>query len=127
MRKTSTYTETAENRDKGKVFKIEEMSADAAEQWALRAFFAIMNAGIEIPDGIADMGFAGIATAGLRALGAVPYEVAKPLLDEMMDCIQIIPDPAKPNVARALFPGDIEEVATRLKLRKAVFDLHVSF
>jgi hypothetical protein len=127
MRKTSTYTETAENRDKGKVFKIEEMSADAAEQWALRAFFAIMNAGIEIPDGIADMGFAGIATAGLKALGAVPYEVAKPLLDEMMDCVQIIPDPAKPNVARALFPGDIEEVATRLKLRKAVFDLHIAF
>jgi hypothetical protein len=127
MRKTSTYTETAENRDKGKVFKIEEMSADAAEQWALRAFFAIMNAGIEIPDGIADMGFAGIATAGLKALGAVPYESAKPLLDEMMDCVQIIPDPSKPNVARALFPGDIEEVATRLKLRKAVFDLHIAF
>jgi hypothetical protein len=127
MRKTSTYTETADNRDKGKVFKIEEMSADQAEAWALKAFFAIMNAGIELPDEVADLGFAGIATAGLKALGKVDYETARPLLDEMMTCVQIIPDPAKPNVARALFPGDIEEVATKLKLRKAVFDLHVAF
>ena len=127
MRKTSTYTETADNRDKGKVFKLEEMSADQAEAWALKAFFAIMNAGIEVPDNLADLGFAGIATAGLNALGKVDYETARPLLDEMMTCIQIIPDPAKPNVARALFPGDIEEVATKLKLRKAVFDLHVAF
>ena len=127
MRKTSTYTETADNRDKGKVFKLEEMSADQAEAWALKAFFAIMNAGIDVPDNLADLGFAGIATAGLNALGKVDYETARPLLDEMMTCIQIIPDPAKPNVARALFPGDIEEVATKLKLRKAVFDLHVAF
>jgi hypothetical protein len=127
MRKTSTYTETADNRDKGKIFKLEEMSADQAEAWALKAFFAIMNAGIELPDEVADLGFAGIATAGLKALGKVDYETARPLLDEMMTCIQIIPDPAKPNVARALFPGDIEEVATKLKLRKAVFDLHVAF
>lgn len=127
MRKTSIYTETADNRDKGKVFKLEEMSADQAEAWALKAFFAIMNAGIELPDEVADLGFAGIATAGLKALGKVDYETARPLLDEMMTCVQIIPDPAKPNVARALFPGDIEEVATKLKLRKAVFDLHVAF
>jgi hypothetical protein len=127
MRKTSIYTETADNRDKGKVFKLEEMSADQAEAWALKAFFAIMNAGIELPDEVADLGFAGIATAGLKALGKVDYETALPLLDEMMTCVQIIPDPAKPNVARALFPGDIEEVATKLKLRKAVFDLHVAF
>jgi hypothetical protein len=127
MRKTLTYTETADNRDKGKVFKLEEMSADQAEAWALKAFFAIMNAGIDVPDNLADLGFAGIATAGLNALGKVDYETARPLLDEMMTCIQIIPDPAKPNVARALFPGDIEEVATKLKLRKAVFDLHVAF
>jgi len=127
MRKTSTYTETADNRDKGKVFKLEEMSADQAEAWALKAFFAIMNAGIDVPDNLADLGFAGIATAGLNALGKVDYETARPLLDEMMTCVQIIPDPAKPNVARALFPGDIEEVATKLKLRKAVFDLHVAF
>jgi hypothetical protein len=127
MRKTSTYTETADNRDKGKIFKLEEMSADQAEAWALKAFFAIMNAGIDVPDNLADLGFAGIATAGLNALGKVDYETARPLLDEMMTCVQIIPDPAKPNVARALFPGDIEEVATKLKLRKAVFDLHVAF
>jgi hypothetical protein len=127
MRKTSIYTETADNRDKGKVFKLEEMSADQAEAWALKAFFAIMNAGIDVPDNLADLGFAGIATAGLNALGKVDYETARPLLDEMMTCVQIIPDPAKPNVARALFPGDIEEVATKLKLRKAVFDLHVAF
>jgi hypothetical protein len=148
MRKTSIYTVTEENRDKGKVFQITEMSAAEAEQWAIRAFFALMNAGVDIPDEIASMGFAGfaamnqeddetkeiakmqilgLASVVLGALGRVPYPMAKPLLDDMMDCVKIIPDPSKPQVVRALMDIDIEEVSTRLKLRKSVFDLHIDF
>ncbi len=127
MRKGIQYTVEDEGRDHGKVFKITEMAADDAERWALRAFFALMNAGIDIPDNIVEMGFAGIAQIGLQALGRVPYEAAEPLLADMMECVQIIPDPGKPNVVRALIESDIEEVMTRLKLRKAVFDLHTEF
>lgn len=127
MRKQITYTVTDAGRDQGKAFQLKEMDAFAAEQWAIRGFFALMNAGIDVPANIADMGFAGIAVIGVSALGRVPYEAAKPLLDDMLGCVQIIPDPSKPNVVRALIESDIEEVKTLLKLRKAVFDLHVDF
>lgn len=127
MRKTLTYTVVDEGRDKGKEFLITEMSATDAEDWALQAFFALMNAGIEIPDDIASMGFAGIAAIGLKALGKVPFFMAEPLLKKIMECVKVVPDPGQPNVVRTLIDSDIEEAATLLKLKKAVFDLHTSF
>jgi hypothetical protein len=127
MRKTSTLTIDAEGRDKGKTFVLTEMSAADAERWALRAFFALMNTGVEIPADIAESGMAGIASMGLQAIGKLPYEAAEPLLADMWDCVQIMPDPAKKNVVRDLIEQDIEEVATRLEIRKAVFDLHTGF
>lgn len=127
MRKTETITIEREGRDKGKQFKLTEMSAAQAERWALRAFFALANTGVELPDDMADSGMAGIAAVGLSALGKVPFEQAEPLLDEIMGCVQIVPDPSKPHVVRALIDEDIEEVATRLELRKAVWDLHTGF
>ncbi|HET8700174.1 MAG TPA: hypothetical protein VFL97_00705 [Nitrococcus sp.] len=127
MRKTQTITIDAEGRDKGKVFKLTEMPAAQAERWAMRAFFALMNTGVNIPDGLEEAGLAGLASIGLQALGRVPYAQAEPLLAEMLDCVQIIPDPAKPNVVRKLFDEDIEEVKTRLELRRAVWSLHTDF
>lgn len=127
MRKTLTYTVAIEGRDKGKVFLLTELSAADAEDWAMQAFFALLNSGVEIPDDAAEMGLAGIATIGFAALGKLDFIRAKPLLDRMMTCVQIIPDPSRPNVIRALDPSDIEEVATRLMLRKEVFGLHVNF
>ena len=133
MRKTSTVTiEGGEkNRDTGKVFQVTEMSADAAERWALRAGFALMNTGIDIPEldggaSMADMAQIGLKTL-MKAFSRMDYEQAEPLLNEMMACVQVIPDPAKPNIIRPLESVDIEEVSTRLTLRKAVWDLHVDF
>ncbi|MEF3068043.1 hypothetical protein [Pandoraea apista] len=114
----------AQGRDFGKVFVITEMSAAAAEEWAGRALFAMLNAGVEIPDNIAGAGLAGVASLGIEALSRVTFDAAKPLLDEMFSCVQIQPSP---KVTRALIEDDIEEVATRLRLRKEVWNLHVDF
>ena len=122
-----TYVVTEDGRDLGKTFLITEMSAAEAEDWALQAFFAIMNAGIEIPDEIAEMGFAGIAAIGLKALGKVPYYMAEPLLKKMMECVKIIPDQKQPNVVRDIIDSDIEDVKTRLSLKKSVWSLHTDF
>lgn len=111
-------------RDKGKQFHITEMSASQAESWAFRVILAIGNAGIEIPDNLASQGMAGLMAVGYLNLLKIPYEAAKPLLDEMMGCVQIIPSA---NLKRALIEDDIEEVKTRLLLRKAVWDLHMDF
>ena len=127
MRKTLTYTVADAGRDQGKVFLITELSAAEAEEWALQAFFAIMNAGIEIPEGVEEMGFAGIAAIGLKALGKVPYFMAEPLLNKVMECVKVIPDAAQQNVVRAMIESDTEEVVTRLMLKKAVFKLHTDF
>jgi len=123
-RKKSTVTIDAEGRDKGKVFVITELSAYAAEEWAGRALFAMLNAGVEIPDNIAGAGLAGVAALGLGSLTKLSFDAAKPLLDEMMACVQIQPSP---KVVRALIDDDIEEVSTLLTLRKEVFNLHLSF
>lgn len=125
MRKTISYHVTDEGRDKGKRFLITEMSAARAEEWAARALFAVMSSGVEVPDDILAAGFAGIAAIGVKSLAKVPFELAKPLFDDMMTCVQYEFEPGRDGGARGLLPDDIEEVATRLKLRKAVLQLHL--
>lgn len=145
MRKEKSITITADGRDQGKRFHIREMSATRAEDWAIRLMLAMGASGIQIPDGLARHGMAGLMVAlqsggkvademlgtvltGLRVAGIynllrMPYELAKPLLDEMLGCVQII----EPAITRGLTEGDIEEVTTLLLLRKEVWELHTGF
>jgi len=128
MRQKIEYTVTDEkSRDNGKTFIITEMSAYAAEKWALKAFFAMANAGIEIPDDYQSLGMEGLVAMGLNALGHMRFEEAEPLLDEMMLCVRIMPDRNKPSVIRNLIEDDIEEIKTRLLLRKEVLQMHMGF
>ena len=104
------------------------MSAAQAEDWALRAFLALARSGADIPENVEEAGFAGIATMGLKAFAGMTHADARPLMDEMFStCVEIIPDPSKPQVRRSLVDDDTEEVATRLWLRGEVFKLHVDF
>ncbi|MGC1062809.1 hypothetical protein WKH44_16025 [Pantoea agglomerans] len=125
-RKELFYTETA-GRDTGKVFYIREMSAAQAEWWAIRAGMAMARSGVDLPDNFADMGIAAMAGTGLKMVSQIPPAEAKPLLDELMECVQCVPDAANQNIKRRLIDDDIEEIATRLKLRAEVFKLHVDF
>lgn len=121
MRRTE-IVEIAEGRDAGKKYQITEMSAEAAEWWAFRALQAIAGADAELnlQAPLADM-----AAQGVKALAKVHPDQAKPLLDEMMGCVQIlVPATQKP---RPLLDGDIEDVKTRFMLRKAVVELHLGF
>lgn len=120
-------TIAAEGRDKGKTFHITEMSALQAERWATRVLFAMAKGGAEIPEGIADAGMAGLIYIGLNACLKMNYEDAEPLLNEMLTCVKIIPDPAKPLIMRSDIEGDIEEVATLITLRSEIFYLHTGF
>lgn len=126
-RSTINYTVTDEGRDKGKIFVITELAADQGERWAMRALLALINEGVEIPEGIERMGMAGLVEIGIKALTKLRFEVISPLLDEMFDCVQFMPDAAKPHIVRKLFSGDIEEIKTRVKLRWEVLQLHADF
>lgn len=129
MRKTVEVTINEEGRDHGKVFLITEMSSRQTERWADRALLALSRSGQQIPVGGA--GLAGVAVMGLRALMAVEFAEVEPLLEEMMACIQIYPDPKNRDIIRKLNDidegGDIEEVKTRFTLRAEVFKLHTGF
>jgi hypothetical protein len=118
---------SAEGRDKGKMFQITEMPASKAEKWAIRTMLALGKSGVDIPDDLAAQGMAGIASLGIRALTSLNYDDAEPLLAEMFDCVKCVPDPTRPEVTRALVEDDIEEVATRLSLRKDILSLHIDF
>lgn len=126
-RRQARVTITAEGRDKGKIFVIDEMSASEAEDWATQALLAISRSGISMPDEALGAGMAGVAIAGVKSLSNLQWDEVKPLMDEMWRCIRIQPDPKKPELIRELIEEDIEEVATRLKLRAEVLELHTGF
>ncbi len=126
-RKELFYTVESDDRDNGKMFYIQEMSASNAEWWALRAMLAIGKSGVEIPENMRSMGMAALATHGLKLVVAVSPDEARPLLDELMACVQFVPNPENKSIRRELIENDIEEVVTRLKIRAEVFKLHVDF
>ena len=126
-RKTKTIVVSADNRDKGKTFFVTEMPAMSAEKWATRALSAMARSGIELPAEVMNAGIAGIVVIGAKALLSVDFVEAEPLLDEMMACVQFVPDPSKPDVLRRVHDDDIEEVSTILLLRNEVIELHLGF
>lgn len=123
-RRETLVTIDSAGRDLSKIFKITEMSADRAEAWAYRLLLALAKAGVDVPEDFFSMSMAGVAALGIRAMGGLQWDVAKPLLDEMMSCVQIQPPS---GIARAMFPGDIEEVGTYIRLREEVVALHTGF
>lgn len=126
-RNTLNYTVTDEGRDKGKTFVLTEMPASRAEAWAMRAILALLANNVELPDGFERLGMAGMAEVGIKALSGLKWDVAEPLLSEMWDCVQIMPDPSKPHVVRPLIEEDVEEITTRVKIRAEVWKLHTGF
>lgn len=126
-RKELFYTEEGKGRDNGKVFYIKEMSATAAEWWAIRAGLAMAKNGVSLPENFKDLGMAGMAKVSLEMVAKIPPEDARPLLEELMACVQAVPNPDDHSVKRKLVDSDTEEVLTRLKLRAEVLKLHVDF
>jgi len=110
------------------------MAARPAEKWADRAFLALAHSAMDLPPGMRSsrgQGMQGIAQLA-HLVGGIRFPELEPLLDELMACIQVVPDPSKPQLVRALTDNgmegdDIEEVATRHYLRSEVVDLHVGF
>ena len=126
MRKEVDIDVETEGRDKGKRFHLTEMPAPQAEKWAIRAGLALSHAGVQMPPGMT--GWAALAFGALQALNSVAYEELAPLLDEMMSCVKIVPDPKIPLLMRPLNgQDDIEEIRTILVLRAEVFNLHLGF
>lgn len=127
MRKSAQITITDEGRDKGKVFLITEMPAEQGESWAMRVLLALMASGAQLPENYPSLGMAGLAEMGFKALATLRWDTLQPLLAEMFSTVQIKPDRKNPNVTRELIESDIEEIMTRVTLRKEWWNLHMGF
>lgn len=138
-RHTKIVTIRAKGRDAGKSFVLTEMDADKGERWAFRTLLALSRGGIEVPQGMFDQGWIGLAglmpyvlVVGLQSMHGAQWAELQPLLDEMMECVKYKP-PGVPNDERLyqeLFEGassQIEEISTRMHLRKEVLELHMGF
>jgi hypothetical protein len=133
MRKKKSITITDEGRDKGKTFVLTELSADQGEKWAYRTLLALSRGGFDLPPGLMDAGMAGLAAVvpylivvGLRSLNGTQWTELEPLLDEMMTCVKYKPPGVLPE--QELFAGangQIEEIKTRVMLRKEILEMHV--
>ena len=126
-RSVINYTIQDKGRDFGKTFVLTEMPASKAESWAIRCILALINGGVELPEDFEQMGMAGMAEIGIQALSGLKWDIAEPLLNEMWSCVQIMPDLSKPQLVRGLIEEDIEEIATRIKLRMEIWKLHTAF
>lgn len=133
MRKTKTVTIATPGRDEGKNFLITEMDAAQAEKWALRVFNGMLVAGLNLPQEMTSRGMAGIAMAGMQGLFGMPWHLQEPLLDELLRCVTVMPDPTRIDqvtklpFVRPIGPEDIEEFMTRTQLRAEAFDLMTGF
>jgi len=138
MRVTRTVTITQDGRDKGKIFVLSEMPASQAEEWAMKALNAIAQ-NSDIPAGLSNAGMLGVFILGLKPILAAPWDLVKPLMNELFDsCLSIMPDKGNPALLRGagtelvkpagkLFEVDIEEVSTRMFLRNEIIELHTGF
>lgn len=122
-RKTRIYTVNDEkSRDHGRAYLLTEMDAEAAEWWAMKVLLGIGLTETEIDF---NAPLAQMARQGFAGLFKMDPDRAKPLLDEMMKCIRVkLPNS---NDSRDMLGGDIEEVKTRVLLRKEILELHVDF
>jgi len=114
-------------KDAGKQFEITKMSADDAEWFAIRAFLALGSSGIEVSDDIQAAGAGGLLKMAVANFFKIKPDVLKPLLDEMMQTVKYIPDPATPMVKRPYATGIIEDVRTKFEIRKTILSFNTDF
>lgn len=111
-------------RDAGITFQITEMPIAKADKWATKALLALMSGGFQVPN--ANEGMLGIARVALSALREIPEEKALPLLDELMDCVEIVTESGATR-AVDLSLGDVQDITTLWLLRKEALSLHIDF
>lgn len=124
-------SDTPGQRDDGKTFLLTEMWAYEGQDWAMRLIQAAARGGLELPDNAAELGMAGLAAAGLKAVLSSPHATVKPLLDEMLRQAVYTHKPSDPKwPTQAIEPGPncpVEEIKTFVLLHKALLELHLGF
>lgn len=111
-----------------KTYRLTKWDAFRAEWWALRVFQAVANVDAAVftggdSDGPA-LGMADLARRGIGALAKIDPQQAKPLLEEMLDGVQVVLPDGK---ARSFIRNDVGNVMQLFELRKAILENNIDF
>lgn len=132
-RRTATVSITREGRDQGGVFTITEMPSIQATEWLIRAMQLLIRSGADVPPNIMQQGIGGFITMGLgtilTGLGKAPWHEVKPLLDELLGCVDTYQAPGAvvPINRWDVIKTQINEPTTVLQLHEEVVSLHLGF
>jgi hypothetical protein len=137
MRKTIDYTITdSESRDKGKKFRITEMSAMQAEKWCYKAISGMIKSNVDLPSNIMSVPAESLAALGFASILRIDFDDLEPLLEELFNCVEycaVSEETLKADKKSLAYRkinmefGDIEEMGTLSALRLEVFKLHLGF
>lgn len=122
--KSKTIT-IEKGRDAGMTYLITEMPIAKADNWAMRALFAIANGGVDLEDVNPNMGMLGMANVAIKALAGIDPKVGIPLLDELLECVQVVPSGG--NARALLLDSDVKDLTTMFTLRKEALAIHLDF
>lgn len=122
--KSKTIT-IEKGRDEGMTYLITEMPISKADNWAMRALFAIANGGVDIESVNPNMGMLGMANVAIKALAGIDPKVGIPLLDELLECVQVVPSGG--NARALLLDSDVKDLTTMFTLRKEALAIHLDF
>lgn len=123
MPRKTTIVTIKEGRDADKVFRITEWPCLQTEHWIMRAWFGLGKAGVELPPELLSVGAVPIAYWIASHIHLMPSRLGIRLADEMMQCVTRVED----KLERSLVESDIEDVSTRLLLKKEVLKLTFGF
>ncbi|MFT8723489.1 MAG: hypothetical protein ABF759_13100 [Acetobacter malorum] len=131
MVKSVTVVCPHEGADKGKRFVITRMSAVAADRWGRHCLQAATSSGADIAGVAQGGGLAAVAAAGIGIFAAMDPERMDGLIEQLLQCVQLQPDPSNPAMLlpwSVVAAGEqIEEIPTLGWLQKEAFALHVDF
>lgn len=122
--KSKTIT-IEKGRDEGMTYLITEMPIYKADNWAMRALFAIANGGVDLESVNPNMGMLGMANVAIKALAGIDPKVGIPLLDELLECVQVVPSGG--NARALLLDSDVKDLTTMFTLRKEALAIHLDF
>lgn len=124
-------------RDAGKHFLLTEWSARKADHWAIRAMLAYNRGGGDMSaEALLGRGMEAIFFVGIQTFlrGQIRAEEVTPILDELLECVQMIRDPAArdratgmPVATPLVSDDDVEEIKTIWWLRSEVLRMTVGF
>jgi hypothetical protein len=121
------------SRDNGGVFNLVEMPAEQAADWFMRAMQFLVRSGTEVPPHIFEAGPAGFFAMGigtaLAGLSKAPWFEVKPLLAELLGCVESYQAPGGSAPIRGweVIKTQIQEPATIFLLYEEVVSLSLGF